>query len=149
MQNEIVNKYTAKIMEAVKNGNKKEAETYKLIKAKLMEFVTQKNAPKLNEAEEVKILNKMIKERIDSANVYKNANRNDLAENEMQEVTIIEKLVPKAASEDEINACVKEYINSNGAISQKSMGLVIKYVKEKLKNVDGALAAKIVKSNIS
>ena len=50
MQNEIINKYTAKIMEAVKNGNKKEAETYKLIKAKLMEFVTQKNAPELNEA---------------------------------------------------------------------------------------------------
>ena len=78
MQNEIINKYTAKIMEAVKNGNKKEAETYKLIKAKLMEFVTQKNAPELNETEEVKILNKMIKERIDSANVYKNANRNDI-----------------------------------------------------------------------
>ena len=57
MQNEIINKYTAKIMEAVKNGNKKEAETYKLIKAKLMEFVTQKNAPELKEAEEVKILN--------------------------------------------------------------------------------------------
>ena len=43
----------------------------------------------------------------------------------------------------------KEYIEKNGAISQKSMGLVIKYVKENLKNVDGALAAKIVKSNIS
>ena len=114
-----------------------------------MEFVTQKNAPELNETEEVKILNKMIKERIDSANVYKNANRTDLADNELQEVAIIEKLVPKAATEDEINACVKEYIDANGAISQKSMGLVIKYVKEKLKNVDGALAAKIVKSNIS
>ena len=91
----------------------------------------------------------MIKERSDSANLYKNANRTDLAENELQEVSVIEKLVPKAASEDEINACVKEYINTNGAISQKSMGLVIKYVKEKLKNVDGALAAKIVKNNIS
>ena len=136
-------------MEAVKNSNKKEAETYKLIKAKLMEFVTQKNAPELNETEEVKILNKMIKERIDSANVYKNVYRTDLTDNELQEAATIEKLVPKAASEDEINDCVKEYIDANGAISQKSMGLVIKYVKEKLKNVDGALAAKIVKNNIS
>ena len=58
-----------------------------------------KNAPELNETEEVKILNKMIKERIDSANVYKNANRTDLADNELQEVTIIEKLVPKAATD--------------------------------------------------
>ena len=148
MENTIVTKYTKMIMSAMKAGNKQEAETYKLVKAKMMEFLTQKNAPVLDESAEANILNKMVKERNDSADIYNKNNRPELAAKELAEACIIEDLLPKAATKEEIEAVLDNRIKEVGPLTQKDMGTTIKWLKTQFTNIDGQLAAQVVKSRI-
>ena len=97
----------AKIMEAMKSKNKIASETFKLIKAKILEFKTQKNAPEYTEEAEIKLLQKMVKEREESAKIYKDAGRNELADAELAQVAIINELLPKIASQED----VENYLN--------------------------------------
>lgn len=149
MENEIIKKYTSLIMPSIKSGDKKTAEVYKLIKAKMMEFVTQKNTPVLDTKAEITLLNKMYKERMDTASVYRSANRLELALQEEFEASIIEKLLPKQASKEDIEKVVDEYIVMNPDTTKKDMGKVIKYVKEQFENVDGKTVSTIVASKLS
>ena len=143
---EIIDKYTKMIMSATKAGEKDKANVYKLIKAKMLEYVTAKNAGILNESAEVAILNKMMKERIDTASIYTNAGRKDLADNEIYEANIIKELLPPEVTKEDI----ENYININypNGIEKKSMVLVIKTVKENLIGVDGKMLADIVKTRL-
>ena len=136
----------AKIMEAMKSKNKIASETFKLIKAKILEFKTQKNAPEYTEEAEIKLLQKMVKEREESAKIYKDAGRNELADAELAQVAIINELLPKIASQED----VENYLNNKypNGIEKKSMGIVIKEVKSEFVGVDGAMVANIVKSKL-
>lgn len=136
----------AKIMEAMKSKNKIASETFKLIKAKILEFKTQKNAPEYTEEAEIKLLQKMVKEREESAKIYKDAGRNELADAELAQVAIINELLPKIASQED----VENYLNEKypNGIEKKSMGVVIKEVKSEFVGVDGAMVANIVKSKL-
>lgn len=136
----------AKIMEAMKSKNKIASETFKLIKAKILEFKTQKNAPEYTEEAEIKLLQKMIKEREESAKIYKDAGRNELADAELAQVSIINELLPKIASQED----VENYLNEKypNGIEKKSMGVVIREVKSEFVGVDGAMVANIVKSKL-
>ena len=135
-----------KIMEAMKSKNKIASETFKLIKAKILEFKTQKNAPEYTEEAEIKLLQKMVKEREESAKIYKDAGRNELADAELAQVAIINELLPKIASQED----VENYLNEKypNAIEKKSMGVVIREVKSEFVGVDGAIVANIVKSKL-
>ena len=145
MENDIISKYTKLIMSEMKAGNKERANVFKLIKAKMMEFVTRSDKPVLDTKAEITILNKMLKERNDTAAEYFKAGRQELANQELFEANIISELLPKAASEEEIKNAISEYITSNGPCTIKQMGAIIKYVKSKFDNVDGALTSKLVK----
>lgn len=136
----------AKIMEAMKSKNKVASETFKLIKAKILEFKTQKNAPEYTEEAEVKLLQKMVKEREESAKIYNDAGRNELAEAELAQAEVIKTLLPKVATQEDI----EKYLNEKYAsgIDKKSMGLVIKEVKSAFVGVDGAMVANLVKSKL-
>ena len=135
-----------KIMEAMKLKNKVASETFKLIKAKILEFKTQKNAPEYTEEAEIKLLQKMVKEREESAKIYKDAGRNELADAELAQVAVINELLPKIASQDD----VENYLNEKypNGIEKKSMGIVIREVKSEFVGVDGAMVANIVKSKL-
>lgn len=136
----------AKIMVAMKSKNKIASETFKLIKAKILEFKTQKNAPEYTEEAEIKLLQKMVKEREESAKIYKDAGRNELADAELAQVAIINELLPKIASQED----VENYLNNKypNGIEKKSMGVVIREVKSEFVGVDGAMVANIVKSKL-
>ena len=136
----------AKIMEAMKSKNKVASETFKLIKAKILEFKTQKNAPEYTEEAEIKLLQKMVKEREESAKIYKDAGRNELANAELAQVAVINELLPKIASQED----VENYLNEKypNGIEKKSMGIVIREVKSEFVGVDGAMVANIVKSKL-
>ena len=71
----------AKIMEAMKAHDKVASETYKLLKAKILEFKTAKNAREYNDSEEITLINKMISDRTNSAEIY-------LQNNQLQEETL-------------------------------------------------------------
>ena len=149
MENEIISKYTKSIMGEMKAGNKERANVFRLIKTKMMEFVTRSDKPVLDTKAEISILNKMVKERNDTAIEYSKAGRQELANQELFEANVISELLPKAASEEDINNAISEYIVSNGPCTIKQMGVVIKYVKSKFDNVDGALASRLVKESLS
>lgn len=136
----------AKIMEAMKSKNTVASETFKLIKAKIIEFKTQKNAPEYNEEAEIKLLQKMVKEREESAKIYKNAGRAELADAELAQVAVINELLPKVASQEDVeNYLNKKYPNG---IEKKSMGIVIKEVKTEFVGVDGGMVANLVKTKL-
>ena len=136
----------AKIMEAMKSKNTVASETFKLIKAKIIEFKTQKNAPEYNEEAEIKLLQKMVKEREESAKIYKNAGRTELADAELAQVAVINELLPKVASQEDVeNYLNKKYPNG---IEKKSMGIVIKEVKTEFVGVDGGMVANLVKTKL-
>lgn len=149
MENEIISKYTKSIMGEMKAGNKERANVFRLIKTKMMEFVTRSDKPVLDTKAEISILNKMVKERNDTAIEYSKAGRQELANQELFEANVISELLPKAASEEDIKNAISEYIASNGPCTIKQMGAVIKYVKSKFDNVDGALASRLVKESLS
>lgn len=137
---------TKKIMEAMKSHDKVASETYKSIKTKIMEFKTQKNAPEYNEDAEVRLLQKMSKERKETAELYRMNNRPDLAENELAEAAVIDALLPKTPTEDDIIAYVNEKYPSG--IEKKQMGMVIKEIKSTLIGADGSMVANVVKGRL-
>lgn len=134
------------IMESMKAHDKVSSETYKLIKAKILEFKTQKNAPEYTEEAEIKLLQKMSKERKETAEVYKTNNRNDLAEAELAQAKVIDALLPAVPTEED----VIKYVNDNypDGIDKKLMGNIIKEVKTALIGADGSIVAKVVKSKL-
>ena len=89
MENEIISKYTKSIMSEMKAGNKERANVFKLIKTKMMEFVTRSDKPVLDAKAEISILNKMIKERNDTAIEYSKAGRQELANQELFEANLM------------------------------------------------------------
>ena len=132
------------IMGAIKSGDKVASETYKMIKAKILEFQKQKNAPEYTDEAEVALLQKMIKERQDAAKMYVQGNRPDLADKELSEVKVINHLLPSPPTSAE----VKTYLDTTypDGVEKKNMGVVIKEIKTKFLGADGAMVAAMVKS---
>ena len=133
-----------KIMEAMKAHDKVASETYKLLKAKILEFKTAKNAKEYNDSEEINLIRKMIDDRMNSAEIYKNNNRQDLADEELAQADVLQALLPALPTEDD----VREYLNEHypNGIEKKQMGIVIKEIKEELLGVDGKMVADCVKT---
>jgi len=95
-------------------------------KKEFLEAKTAKGAEgDLSDETAVKILQKMVKQRKDSATIYSEQNRPELAEKELAEVTVIESYLPKALSPEELEAALKEIIAQVGATSAKDMGKVM------------------------
>lgn len=134
------------IMCAMKAHDKVASETYKLLKAKILEFKTAKNAKEYNDSEEINLINKMISDRKNTADIYLQNNRKDLADAELAQADILQKLLPELPTETDIIEYLNEYY-PNG-IEKKSMGLVIKEVKEALLGADGKLVSECVKNII-
>ena len=134
------------IMTAMKAHDKIATETYKLLKAKILEFKTAKNAKEYNDSEEINLINKMISDRMTSADIYIQNNRQDLADAELSQVKVLETLLPELPTKDDIEQYINEHY-SNG-IEKKQMGLVIKEIKNNLVGADGKLVADIVKSKL-
>lgn len=121
-----------------------ELNVYRAIKTRITEFKTAKNAKEYTQEEELKLLNKMRRERLDSMEQYKNAGRSDLAFIESKQIEVLDKLLPVAPTEDDI----KEYITTHFSIPspKKEMGNIIKAVKSEMPLADGKLVSNIVKS---
>ena len=133
-----------KIMEAMKAHDKVASETYKLLKAKILEFKTAKNAREYNDAEEINLINKMIADRNNSADIYKQNNRQDLADAEYAQAKVLQELLPALPTQEDII----NYLNENypDGIEKKMMGVVIKEIKERLLGADGKTVADCVKN---
>lgn len=122
------------------------------IKAAILLAKTAEGAVKeeIEDAEVVKIISKLVKQRKESAAIYTEQNRTDLAENEIAEAAAMEKYLPKALSEEEVEAAVREVIAEVGASSMADMGKVMGTATKKLAGqADGRIISAIVKKLLS
>ena len=143
-----------KVMEQLKNAMKAKdtvaLESLRAIKSAILLAQTESGAKEeLAESEELKLLQKLVKQRKDSAAVYKEQGRDDLAQPELDQVTIIEQFLPEALSEEEIEKVVVMTIESIGASGMKDMGKVMGIVSKELAGqADGKTISTIVKKNL-
>lgn len=117
------------------------------VKKEFLEAKTAKGGDgELHDEQAVRIIQKMIKQRKESAEMYNAANRPELAENEMAQVAVIEKYLPKQMSEEELVAVLKEIIKSVGAEGPKDMGKVMGVATKQLAGkAEGKLISQKVK----
>lgn len=100
----------------------------------------------MSEAEELKIVQKLVKQRQDSASIYSEQGRMDLAEPELAQAKVLEQFLPKQMSEAELNSAIQTIINSSGASSIKDMGKVMGIASKDLAGqADGKSISEVVK----
>jgi hypothetical protein len=135
------------IKKAMLAREKEKLEAIRAIKAAFIVARADKGANSvLEEAEEVKIIQKLVKQRKDSATIYKEQNRPELAEKELMEAAVIEKYLPAQMSEEEVAAVVKRIITESGAAGMKDMGKVMGLATKELSGkADGKVISGLVK----
>lgn len=125
--------------DAMKSGEKRRLSTLRLVTAAIKDRdiaarVDDKGhstgRDRVDDAEILALLQKMIKQRRESAGIYRQGGREELAEQENQEIAIIEEFLPKQMSEDEIRAACKTAVSTLGASGLKDMGRVMASLKE-------------------
>ncbi len=115
------------------------------------EFLEAKTAPgangELTDEQAIKILTKMVKQRKESARIYVENSRQELADNELAEATVLEEYLPKQLSPEELEAELKAIIAEVGATSPKEMGKVMGVATKKLAGrADGRAIQGVVKT---
>lgn len=135
------------IKEAMKARDKVRLETLRNIKKVFIEAKTAPGAnDTLEDADALKLLSKLAKQGKESAATYVQQNRQDLADAELAQVAVIEEYLPKAMTEEEIEAAVKEIIAATGAQSMKDMGKVMGMASKQMAGrADGRVISGIVK----
>ena len=125
-------------------------ESLRAIKSALLLAQTETGpGTELSEEDEVKLVQKLVKQRKDSAAIYKEQGRGDLAEPELAQARIIEKFLPEQLGEEEIEKVVVQTIEAVGASGMKDMGKVMGIVSQKLAGqADGKTISTIVKMNL-
>lgn len=123
---DLFDKISADIKAAMLAREKVRLETLRGIKKEFLEAKTAKGADgQLTDEQGTKILAKMAKQRRETAAIYAEQNRPELAENELAEATVIEEYLPKQLSDEELTAELRRIIAETGATSQKEMGKVM------------------------
>lgn len=116
------------------------------VKAALLLMKTDGSGNEIDEAAEIKLLQKLVKQRKESLDIYEKQEREDLAVKEREEIEVLEKYLPAQMSEEEITTHVKAIIDATGASSMKDMGKVMGMANEKMAGqADGKTIAAVVK----
>ena len=122
-----------KMKEAMKTKDKVALESLRAIKSELLLIQTKSAASEeLTEDDEIKLLQKLVKQRKDSAAIYKEQGRNDLAEPELAQVEVISQFLPVQMSDEDVKNAVAEIIKTLGATSMKDMGIVMAEASKQL-----------------
>lgn len=132
--------------------DEKALRSLRAIKASILLAKTSEGAGggDLKEEEEVKLLQKLIKSRKDSLEIYRTQNRPDLAVKEEEEISIIEKFLPKQMSPEEAKAVIQQIITDTGASSPADMGKVMGVASKQLAGkMDGKSISTLVKELLS
>lgn len=138
---------------AMKRKDADRLSALRMVKTALKNREIEKMAP-LEEAEAIKVLQMLVKQRRDSAEQYQQGGRTELAARELAEIVMIEEYLPAAVDEATISRLIDEEISRIGATSAKEMGIVMKAVMAQLAGqlpgmlVDGKLVSQLVKERL-
>jgi uncharacterized protein len=140
-----------KVMDDLKTAmlakDEKSLRSLRAIKAAIINLKTSEGfAGEIKEDDEIKLLQKLVKQRKESLEIYEKQNRGDLAEKEQEEISVIEKFLPKQMSVDELKEIIEKIIKDTGATSQADMGKVMGMANKQLAGkADGKTIASVVK----
>ena len=145
LSKQIVSDLTA----AMKAQDASQTSTLRMVKAAMMNRQIEKGS-ELDDDDMQKLLRSLVKQRRDSIEQYEKAGRAELVAKESAEIDVIERYLPQAASQEEIEQAVAAAIAETGAGSIKDMGKVMKAVQAALagKNADGRLVSEVVKAKL-
>jgi uncharacterized protein YqeY len=140
-----------KMKEAMKAKDTIALASLRSIKSEILKAKTATaDAGEMSSEEEIKLLQRLVKQRKDSAEVYAQQGREDLAAPELSEAAIIEQFLPAQLSDEEIEASVKQIIASTGASSMKDMGKVMGIASQELAGkADGKRISAAVKASLA
>ena len=146
----LIEKISSSIISAMKEKNVDELESLRAIKSALLLAQTQKGSDgNIKESDEIKILQKLVKQRKESAEIYKNQNRLELADIEVKQSKIIERFLPVQMNFEDLEKLIIEIINQTGAQGMKDMGKVMGIASVKLSGkADGKTISNIVRSKL-
>ena len=138
-----------KMKEAMKSKDTVALTALRALKSAFMLANTEAGAGEMTEGDELKIIQKQVKQRKDSAVIFKEQGREDLAAPELAEVAVLEQFLPEALSEQEIEKVVVATIAKVGAVGMKDMGKVMGMVSKELAGqADGKTISTLVKNNL-
>lgn len=141
----------AEMKEAMKTKNEAALRGLRAIKAEIIKAKTEPGAAgEISEEKETSLLQKMMKQRRDSLEIYQQQSRADLAQKEQEEMAVIEKFLPKQLSADELQAELQKIIADTGASSPADMGKVMGVASKQLAGkADGKTISAAVKELLS
>jgi uncharacterized protein YqeY len=141
-------KVMGEMKEAMKSKNEAVLRALRAIKAEIIKAKTEPGAGgEIDEATEQKFLQKMMKQRKDSLEIFEQQGRADLAIKEKEEMEVIEKFLPKQMTEEEIVAALRLIIAETGATGASDMGKVMGVASKQMAGkADGRLISQLVKS---
>lgn len=141
----------AEMKEAMKSKNEAVLRSLRAIKAEIIKAKTEPGAGgQISEDTELKMLQKMVKQRKDSLEIFQQQNRTDLAQKEQEEIAVIEKFLPKQLSDAEIKEALSKIIAEVGASSPADMGKVMGAATKQLAGkADGKAISAAVKELLS
>lgn len=142
------------VMEQIKTAMKSKdtiaLESLRALKSAFLLANTSGSGVTLSEADELKIVQKLVKQRQDSAALYNEQGRVDLAEPELAQAKVLEQFLPKQLSEEELTQVIQEIITKTGASSMKDMGKVMGMASQSLGGkADGKSISEVVKKLLS
>ncbi len=140
-------KVMAEMKDAMKSKDEAKLRGLRAIKAEIIKAKTEPGAGgEISEEKEIAMLQKMMKQRRDSLDIYQQQSRADLAQKEQDEIAVIEKYLPKQLSSEELKAELQQIITDTGAVSAADMGKVMGAATKKLAgHADGKTISAIVK----
>jgi len=145
-------KFDSSLKDAMRARDKRRTATLRLIMAAIKDRdIDARGAGRdeISDSDILALLQKMVKQRQESAKIYAEAHRNELAEQEREEIAIIEEFLPQPMSEQEVGAAIEAAIGETGAESLRDMGKVVAELKAKYPGrIDFGRAAKLVKEKL-
>lgn len=144
-------KIMAELKTAMLAKDEKTTRSLRAVKAAIILAKTSEGANgELKEEDEIKLLQKLVKQRKDSLEIFQQQNRTDLVQKEQDEITVIEKFLPKQLSTDELKVIVAGIIADTGASSAADMGKVMGVATKQLAGkADGKSISSVVKEMLS
>lgn len=138
---------TTDLKEAMKAKDQAALRGIRAIKAAILLAKTDGSGKEMDESGEIKLVQKLIKQRQDSLDIFKKQGREDLAVVEEEEIAVLQKYLPEQLSEEEIIPIIKEIISTVGAESMKDMGKVMGMASQKMAGkADGKTLSGIIKT---
>ena len=141
----------SKLKSAMREKNKVALESLRAIKSAILLLQTQLGAKETPDDNEItKLLQKLVKQRKESASIYREQGRVDLAEPEEAQISIISQFLPEQLSPEEVEKVIDEVIQLVGATTMKDMGKVMGMANKKMAGkADGKIIAEIAKKRLS